>query len=85
MKRVKKLGGKIGWEIAQNIGQKIGQNLGELENIFWIQKFHEHWVTQLVEDYFVQKVLYSNEFFRIMDIRSDQQQLHESLVNRLRM
>ena len=44
-------------------------------------------VTQLVEDYFVQKALYSNEFFRMMDLRSDQQeqQLHEYLVNRLRM
>ena len=45
-------------------------------------------VTQLVEDYFVQKALYSNEFLRMMDIRSDQQQqeqLHESLVNWLRM
>ena len=44
-------------------------------------------ITQLVEDYFVQKALYSNEFLSMMDLRSDQQeqQLHESLVNRLRM
>ena len=33
----------------------------------------------------MQKALYGNEFFRIMDFWSDQeqQQLHESLVNRL--
>ena len=75
-------------KLEEKLGKKLGKNSMENWRKNWAEEWAEIVITRLVEDYFVQKALYSNEFFRIMDLWSDQQeqqQSHESLVNRLRI